>query len=534
MKNTRAFSLKLQASRGAIRGCLAVLLATLLGFSCDSVLGQAQPGDHDAPGTEVLTRGPVHEAFAGIVTFNPEPGVIVVKSPPAVIEEMPPEERPVGDNVTWIPGYWAWDDERSDFLWVSGTWRALPPGRAWIAGYWAKATQGFQWTSGYWADATVRETTYLPPPPATVEAGPNVAAPSMDYGWSPGCWIWTQERYAWRPGYWALGRADWDWTPAHYVWSPRGCIFVDGFWDFPVERRGLLFAPVYFEAGVYARRGYVYSPRIVIGFGVFSDCLFLRPRYHHYYFGDYYAPGYFQGGFYASFTFQSGRHGYDPISSHHRWEHRQERDWDRRVVANYENRRDHEAARPPRSWAAERTLHSSPAGARPNRVELAMPIGQLATRKDGPMRLQTVAKAERQQLSRRGQEVETSREQRRTLEAQPASPAGRLPGGGVKPARVPQPKTPIASAPARELRKSQSPPEPQRVPRSSPNIQPSRAPGSPPPDGNGIRSNPPRGKDRTAERIQAPAARVRSAPVEKGAPRLIRREGRSRAASPPN
>jgi hypothetical protein len=31
--------------------------------------------------------------FAGIVEFNPEPGIIVKKQPPEPIEEVPPEER---------------------------------------------------------------------------------------------------------------------------------------------------------------------------------------------------------------------------------------------------------------------------------------------------------------------------------------------------------------------------------------------------------------------------------------------------------
>ena len=44
------------------------------------------------------------------------------KLPPEAIEEVPPEQRPEGDNVAWIPGYTAWDDERGDFLWVSGIW----------------------------------------------------------------------------------------------------------------------------------------------------------------------------------------------------------------------------------------------------------------------------------------------------------------------------------------------------------------------------------------------------------------------------
>ena len=129
-------------------------------------------------GVQVLTRGPVHEAFAETVTFDPEPGVVAPKAPPAAIEELPPDQRPEGANVAWIPGYWAWDDERSDFLWVSGIWRDLPPGRQWVPGYWGKSGQGFQWTSGYWADAKVTEVQYLSEPPATVEAGPNIAAPS--------------------------------------------------------------------------------------------------------------------------------------------------------------------------------------------------------------------------------------------------------------------------------------------------------------------------------------------------------------------
>ncbi len=147
-----------------------------------------------ADGAQVLTRGPVHEAFAETVTFDPLPGVVAPKAPPAAIEELPPEQRPAGDDVAWIPGYWAWDDERSDFLWVSGIWRDLPPGRQWVPGYWGQSGQGYQWTSGYWADAQVSDVAYLPEPPASVEAGPNIASPSPDDVWLPGSWMWQQNR----------------------------------------------------------------------------------------------------------------------------------------------------------------------------------------------------------------------------------------------------------------------------------------------------------------------------------------------------
>jgi len=449
-----------------------VLLGVVACMTWGMGIGRAQSQEGDAPGAQVLTRGPVHEAFAGVVSFNPEPGIVVPKAPPAVIEEVPPEQRPAGDNVAWIPGYWAWDDERGDYLWVSGTWRALPPGREWMAGYWGQTPQGYQWTSGYWADATAQETTYLPQPPATVEVGPNIAAPSVDYGWSPGCWVWYQGRYAWTPGYWVQGRADWDWCPGYYVWTPRGYVFVGGFWDYPVERRGLLFAPVYFEAGAYSQPGYYYSPTIAIELGVFSAHLFLRPSYGHYYFGDYYAASYYQGGFYASFSYQSSRHGYDPIYSHQRWEHRQDREWEHHAETSYQYRRDHESARPPRTWAAQRHINPGSGESTENHLVMAAPINQLARENGSPMRFQAVAKDERKQIARRGQEVQQSRDQRRTLEAGSVGAAVSKPGTAVEPARVAQPRSPIVSKPNNQLGRNQAPPKAQQAPKPDVKSQP--------------------------------------------------------------
>ena len=255
------------------------LIAALLGTAI--AWGQDRGGPLDRPavedGVEVLTRGPVHEAFAGTITFDPEPGVIVKRPAPEPIEELPPEQKPTGDNVAWIPGYWAWDDERDDYLWVSGIWRSLPPGRQWITGYWGTSAGDSQWTSGYWADAQASEVDYLPEPPQTVESGPNIEAPSENHTWLPGCWIWQQNRYAWRPGYWSTAQQNWVWNPPHYVWAPRGYVFVDGYYDYPVARRGVLFAPVYFNSSVYAQRGYSFSPRTVINPAGFAAHLFLRP-----------------------------------------------------------------------------------------------------------------------------------------------------------------------------------------------------------------------------------------------------------------
>lgn len=420
---------------------IGTLLLLVSGFGLHKFLA-AQPAPARAEqGVEVLTRGPVHEAFAETVIFDPEPGVVVSKTPPAAIEEVPPEQRPEGANVAWIPGYWGWDDERNDYVWISGIWRDLPPDRQWVPGYWGKSSNGYQWTSGYWADAKATVVQYLPEPPATVESGPSAPASSPDQTWLPGCWIWQQDRYAWRPGFWANAQQDWVWIPAHYVWAPRGYVYVDGYWDYAVDRRGVLFAPVYLGADVYSQPGFSYSPTTVIDLGVFADSLFLRPRYQHYYFGDYYAPNYETAGFLPWFSFQANHFGYDPIYSHERWEHRQDRGWEQRQQADFQNRRLHEDLRPPRTWTAQRALGTGQGGGRMPVV--ARPLDEFRQNKNGPLRFQPVDQAERKQFSQHAQEVQRFREQRQTLETRAVrAPAERRTGEFV-PGNAKLPGSPI-------------------------------------------------------------------------------------------
>ena len=56
------------------------------------------------------------------------PGAVVPKQPPDPIPEVPPDQKPEAENAQWLPGYWAWDEDRKDFIWVSGFWRVPPPG----------------------------------------------------------------------------------------------------------------------------------------------------------------------------------------------------------------------------------------------------------------------------------------------------------------------------------------------------------------------------------------------------------------------
>ena len=82
-----------------VNWCTIVALVAILtvNASNQSKAAQSPPGVGQ-DGVEVLTRGPVHEAFAETVTFDPEPGIVVPKAPPADIEEVPPEQRPEGSQ----------------------------------------------------------------------------------------------------------------------------------------------------------------------------------------------------------------------------------------------------------------------------------------------------------------------------------------------------------------------------------------------------------------------------------------------------
>src|SRR5262249_3875557 len=151
------------------------------------------------------------------------------------------------EDAQWIPGYWSWDTEKKDWMWISGTWRVPPPKHKWIPGYWTKTEGGWRWVSGFWAPAAQDGLDYLDEPPRSLENGPATDAPDEDAVYVPGNWMYRAGRYRWRQGFWLDPYREWVWIPGHYVWTPAGYVFIDGYWDYTLEDRGLLFAPVYFD-----------------------------------------------------------------------------------------------------------------------------------------------------------------------------------------------------------------------------------------------------------------------------------------------
>jgi len=306
---------------------------------------------------EVLTRGPVHEAFAQPVNVQVQGGVVVHQQPPATIREIPPADRPRGDHNVWVPGYWSWDMDRNNFIWVSGCWRVTPPNMNWVPGYWAAVDNGWEWVPGFWTTANTTELNYLPSPPATQEIDPPGAPPDEAADmWVPGCWYWVEGQYVLRHGYWLHQQTGWVWVPSHYCWTPRGYVFAPGHWDYTLEQRGLLFAPVCFSGALLAQPDYVYSPDVCVDLELLTDCLFAYPCYSHYFFGDYYDSFYFGCGIYPWFACTRFHIWCCPTFDYCRWQGcLRDRDWELNVRHAFDQRCLDRTLRP--SWTlAEQNL----------------------------------------------------------------------------------------------------------------------------------------------------------------------------------
>jgi hypothetical protein len=310
--------------------------------------GETAPAAPAMPaGADVEARGPVHEAFAQPSDVPAAPPPVVPKEPPPAVEESPPEQKPQGAAV-WLPGYWAWDHDRADYLWVSGFWRTPPPGRQWVPGSWQQAPGGWRWTHGFWHESGQEEVQYLPPPPRTIDNGPSTPAPAGQFTYVPGSWIYRETRYLWRPGFWVRHRPDWVWFPDHYQWTPAGYIFVPGFWDYPLHERGLLFAPVFFPRRVLTRERLVYTPSHVVELDFLISALFVRRGGRHYYFGDYFGKRH-EKHYIPWVDYRATGHAHDVHFAYYRHAFAGHEGWEGGLRRLYAARYAGEVPRPPRT-----------------------------------------------------------------------------------------------------------------------------------------------------------------------------------------
>jgi hypothetical protein len=464
--------------------------------------------DVQAPqGMDVLTRGPIHEAYAEPVDNHPQPGAIVPKEPPAPIEEVPPDQKPAGENVEWIPGYWSWDDSRNDFIWVSGVWRVPPPDRTWVPGSWAQVQGGWQWTPGFWM--AVQEGTeqaaegenlqYLPQPPEPLETAPSTPAPNDQAVYIPGNWSWVQTRFAWQPGYWVNYRPGWVWIPAHYVWTPAGFVFVPGYWDYEFGRRGLIFAPVYFTQPLWQTAGWYYQPSYLVYDQFVLTSMFVRPSFYSYYFGDYFGGDFLRLGFVPWINYRLSRYAYDPLWSYYRWRHREDREWINNMRNIYVGRLNNTVPRPPVTLAQQNILIQN---RNVTNITNVMAVSSLARADRQLVNLQPVPQQQRAQYRQGARSFVQAAQQRTQVERQLVT-SGRTSvrtGAAARTARLnvphleanrtgratfqppPSPAGRVGQTPgAREERNADVPRgEPNRVPSAQPRTEPNRLPGAQP------------------------------------------------------
>ena len=495
-----------------MRVCIGLTLAALSGFvlgNLADVRGQQSPEQVAPPrdaraaaqdvgidsndDVEVQTRGPIHEAFAQPVARDPEQTPLVRKKPPQPVPELPPDVKPEGEASTWIPGYWAFDDEREDYLWVSGTWRVAPPGRNWMPGYWDEANGGWRWVAGYWTEPEAQAEVYPEPPERIQEAIPPQTQEDATY--VGGNWVYRTNTYLWRPGYYVPHRPGWVWISPCYSWTPAGYVFVDGYWDRDFHHRGLCFAPVYFRAGYLGRAGYAYRPSFAVRADFLLGSLFFNTSRRHYYYGDYFEPRYARQGF--NFWIGTGRY-YDPNFAYYRWQNRNQPAWERDVVARYEDRRDGRAPRPPRTFAEQQRLVANQTVKNRNDVQVTVNVNQVQ-KNSNDLKLTSVSKAELQQARQTADQINKSRLSRTQIEGKARTEGGPKAGGAAVKLALPQVQ--IARKASAQNDAPPPPPIPKAVAQSPETTKPrpkgKDVDGKPTPrakDDDG-KPTPPRGKD---------------------------------------
>ena len=405
----------------------AIALAIMMVFAAGTLYAEdtTPPPTPAEEQPEVLTRGPVHEAFAEPVDLNTQAPLVAPTQPPANITENPPAQKPTGDQFVWVPGYWAWDSERNSYIWVSGCWRAAPPSRYWVPGYWSKTDMGWQWVPGFWASTSnVQQLEYLPTPPPIADVEPPGPPPTEDNIWVPPCWYWYGGSYVWRPGYWVVAQDGWVWGPSHYVCTPRGYIFVAGHWDYSLRRRGILFAPVYFPSRhYYERPGFSLSLGVAVDIGNLEFGLFTCPRYNHYYFGDYYDNLYIGIGIFPWYECRTRHSWYDPIYEHDRWRHHKvDRDWDNHEQHEYDRRRDDKELRPPRTYRELEQREAKLPEAKRNDIRMAESFDKVVANKKSTMKFEPVKKDEMQKISKQSTDLRKFSDDRSHWESSKAPP----------------------------------------------------------------------------------------------------------------
>ena len=145
------------------------------------------------------------------------------------------------------------------------------------------------------------------------------------------------------------------------MWTPRGCIYQSGYWDYEFDHRGTCFAPVHFNRTCPAN--YQYQPSYAIDLSVdFLTHVFVRPNCGHYYYGDWYSSNFTNLGFQPWVNYSSHSRNYDPLLSYYRCRRSTTNNRFNTVQYLAQQHRfyaDHQTYRPRPTFAAQFNFHNS-------------------------------------------------------------------------------------------------------------------------------------------------------------------------------
>lgn len=228
----------------------------------------------------IIDAKPLHEAFTVPIRDFLTP-VIAHKMPPQGAQEIIPPQ-PYNDAL-WIPGYYAWNEAQSDFVWVCGVWRRPPPNHQWISGSWVPFQGGWAWQSGFWSQIPSEKIVFIAKAPPQPVNDSVPAAPGDGYFWVRGYWDYTANNFSWLTGRFEQLNPKWVMNPARYVWRASGYVFVPMHWDFPLDVRGKAYscarlgAPlVLVEPALIIRQLYCWYPDYI---DLFCHWNFIHPDF---------------------------------------------------------------------------------------------------------------------------------------------------------------------------------------------------------------------------------------------------------------